>query len=121
MKNLILILLTALALQATFSQENYFYYNDYINPRPQTIPNHLQPWWGGVRIGYIAVVYIDFPDGRYNDNGILKQPYYDRQLDSIPNLDAAGEVGVIKTNGNFSIKASKYDWYDRWNMLFDSL
>ncbi len=34
MKNLILILLTALALQATFSQENYFYYNDYINPRP---------------------------------------------------------------------------------------
>lgn len=28
-----------------------------------TIPNYLQPWWGGIRIGKFAVLYVDFPDG----------------------------------------------------------
>lgn len=32
---------------------------------PDPIPNYLQPWWNNVRIGKFAVVYVDFPDGRY--------------------------------------------------------
>ena len=33
--------------------------------------------------------------------------------------DAAGEVGVINnTSGQFELKASKYNRYDRWNMFF---
>jgi hypothetical protein len=31
----------------------------------ELIPNYLQSWWGQVRIGNFAVIYIDFPDGRY--------------------------------------------------------
>jgi len=87
-----------------------------------TIPNYLQPWWNQIRTGKLAVVYVDFPDGRWNDNGVLRQPYTNQQLDSVPNKDAAGEVGVIKnTSGQFEMQASKYSYYDRWNLLFDSL
>lgn len=32
---------------------------------PDPIPNYLQSWWNNVRIGKFAVVYVDFPDGRY--------------------------------------------------------
>jgi hypothetical protein len=45
-----------------------------------TIPNYLQPWWNNIRIGKFAVVYVDFPDGRWNDNGELKQPFTNEQL-----------------------------------------
>ena len=87
-----------------------------------SIPNYLQPWWGHIRKGYIAVVYVDFPDGRWNDNGELRQPFTNEQLALVPNKDATGEVGVIRnTSGEFEMKASKYSYYDRWNMLFDSL
>ena len=87
-----------------------------------TIPNYLQPWWGQVRKGNLAVVYVDFPDGRWNDNGFLRQPFTNEQLALVSNKDAAAEVGVIKNaNGQFELKASKYSYYDRWNMLFDSL
>ncbi|HWQ82762.1 MAG TPA: hypothetical protein VN514_10870 [Ignavibacteria bacterium] len=85
------------------------------------MPNYLRSWWRGTRIGYVIVVYIDFPDGRYNDNGVLKQPYTDSQLALVSHPDASGEAGVIKTNRIFSLKALKYDWFDRWNMLFDTL
>ncbi len=85
-----------------------------------TIPNYQKSWWGGVRTGPIAVVYVDFPDGRYmDDNGVLKQPMEDSELDLVANKDAVGEMGVIKVNGQYQLKAAKYTLQDRWNMLFD--
>jgi len=51
----------------------------------------------------------------------LRQPLYNWQLDYINNLEAAGELGIIKVNEIFYLQAAKYTWNDRWNMLFDSL
>lgn len=92
------------------------------------IPNYLQSWWGYVRTGKFAVVYVDFPDGRYINGSDTLQPIYDYQLEWVyvnGEPDAAGEMGLINetTNipvGNKYMKASKYNWYDRWNMFFDS-
>ena len=119
MKKIIFLLVGVFIAQILLSQED-FYYNDYINHPSNTIPNYLQSWWKGTRIGYIAIVFVDFPDGRYEENGVLKQPYTDSQLDSVLHPDASGEAGVVKNNGVFSLKALKYDWYDRWNMYFDT-
>ncbi len=91
-----------------------------------TIPNYLQPWWINVQIGLFAVVFVDFPDGRYINGNDTLQAIYDWQLEWVRDhgvLDAAGEMGLIleQTNiqvGNKFVKASKYNWYDRWNMFF---
>jgi len=91
-----------------------------------TIPNYLQPWWNNVQIGLFAVVFVDFPDGRYINGNDTLQAIYDWQLEWVRDhgvLDAAGEMGLIleQTNiqvGNKFVKASKYNWYDRWNMFF---
>ncbi|MDQ3021131.1 MAG: T9SS type A sorting domain-containing protein [Bacteroidota bacterium] len=96
---------------------------------PDSIPNYLQPWWNNLRIGKFAVVYVDFPDGRYINGNDTLQPFYDWQLEWVNShgvLDAAGEMGLVlePTNipaGNKYVKASKYTYYDRWNMFFDSL
>ncbi|HMS65288.1 MAG TPA: hypothetical protein PKD83_08565 [Ignavibacteria bacterium] len=45
------------------------------------IPNYIQPWWNNVRIGKFAVVYVDFPDGRYINGSDTLQPFYDNQLE----------------------------------------
>lgn len=95
------------------------------------IPNYLQPWWGHVETGLFAVVFVDFPDGRYINGNDTLQPFYDWQLEwvySNGQIDAAAEMGLVleQTNiptlfGNKYVKASKYNWYDRWNMFFDSV
>jgi len=91
-------------------------------PVLEYIPSYLQPWWGTVRKHHLVVVFVDFPDGRWEDEyGVLKQPYTNEQLALVLNKDAAGEAGVIKNaNNQLEIKALKYDYYDRWDMLFDS-
>jgi len=93
--------------------------------QPQ-IPNYLQPWWNSVRYGQYAVVYIDFKDGRYVNGNDTTQPFYDYQLQWVLQngvADAAGEMGLVNEQtiipvGSKYMKASKYTWFDRWNMLF---
>lgn len=95
----------------------------------QTIPNYLQPWWNNTRIGKFAVIYVDFPDGRYISGNDTLQPFYDYQLEWVyanGEPDAAGEMGLVNYQTNIPVgskymKASKYNWYDRWNMFFDSV
>jgi hypothetical protein len=92
------------------------------------IPNYLQPWWNSVRYGQFAVVFIDFKDGRYVNGNDTIQPYYDYQLQWVLQngvADAAGEMGLVNEQtiipvGSKYMKASKYTWFDRWNMLFDT-
>lgn len=81
------------------------------------------PGWGQGKNEKVAIVYIDFPDGRWNDNGVMKQPYTTSELALVPNKDAAGEVGLTFDASPFPVgglymNASKYSWYDRWNMFF---
>ena len=118
MKKIIFLLLWVFISQISFSQD--IFYNDYLSTAQNIVPKYLQPWWKGTRIGHVVIVFLDFPDGRYNDNGVLKQPYTDSQLALVSHPDASGEAGVIKSNGIFSLKALKYDWFDRWNMYFDT-
>ena len=44
------------------------------------IPNYLQPWWNNVETGKFAVIYIDFPDGRYVNGNDILQPFTNEQL-----------------------------------------
>ncbi len=52
--------------------------------------------------------------------------YYDYQLQWVLQngvADAAGEMGLVNEQtiipvGSKYMKASKYTWFDRWNMLF---
>jgi M6 family metalloprotease-like protein len=94
------------------------------------IPKYQRAGWGGNKTAPVVIVYIDFPDGRYNDNGILKQPLNSSQLERVRNKDAAGEVGLTTVsndnyvgnlNGNdLYINAAKYTYHDRWQMFFSS-
>ncbi len=87
-------------------------------------PYYLRDGFGEVRTTSLAIVYIDFPDGRYLDNGILKQPLTNSELANVQNFDAAGEVGVVNfttpfpVGNNKFVQAAKYKWKDRWNAMF---
>ena len=82
-----------------------------------TIPNYLQPWWNNIQIGKFAVVYVDFPDGRYINGSDTLQAFYDWQLEWVRDhgvLDAAGEMGIVleQTNIQSGFIASKSDYFD---------
>jgi hypothetical protein len=88
-------------------------------------PKFMQPGWGQVKYEKLAIVYIDFPDGRWDDNGVLKQPYYTKDLESITNPGASAEVGLTFDespypvgNNGLHMNASKYSWHDRWDLYF---
>jgi len=77
------------------------------------------------RTDTVAIVYLDFLDGRDFSDGITrKQPLYTSQLAFVENLDAVGEIGLTyeqspyPVNLGLYINASKYKWLDRWNMFF---
>ncbi|MBE2254730.1 MAG: T9SS type A sorting domain-containing protein [Ignavibacteria bacterium] len=87
-------------------------------------PYYLRNGFGEVRTTSLAIVYVDFPDGRYLDNGVLKQPLTNSDLVNIQNFDAAAEVGLVNyqtpfpVGNNKFIQAAKYKWKDRWNAMF---
>lgn len=90
-----------------------------------SIPNYLFPGWGQQRTVNLAIVYIDFPDGRWVDqNSIRRQPYTTEELQMVSNRDAAGEVGLtfdsspFPVGNNLYVNASKYERTNRWNMFF---
>jgi len=66
-----------------------------------SIPKYLRTGWGLPDTCLVVVVYVDFPDGRWNDNGILKQPYDTAQLKLVANKDAVGEIGLSSEINNF--------------------
>ncbi len=121
MKKVINFVIIALMLQILVLKESYAQ-----NPTPcltdmsqfpvDTIPNYLKSWWDAPsRNGYIAIVYVDFPDGRTPQGD---QPLTNQQLATVPNKEAAGEVGIIHNGSVFTTEASKYDWNNRWDMYF---
>ena len=130
MKKLFVVLLHMFFSSFCFSQDNPTKCQfDQTQLCPETVPNYLQPWWNNTRIGKFAVLFVDFPDGRYINGEDTLQPFYDYQLEWVAEngeLDAAGEMGLVldQTNihaGNKFVKASKYSWFNRWDMFFDSL
>jgi hypothetical protein len=130
MKDLLLIVLFILSLPVCVTPQTEptkCLFDQSLLVQPQ-IPNYLQPWWNSVRYGQFAVVFIDFKDGRYVNGDDTTQPYYDYQLQWVLQngvADAAGEMGLVNEQtiipvGSKYMKASKYTWFDRWNMLFDT-
>ena len=101
MKNLIFffLLLYLLTPALLFSEDEPTICPMDMSQFPQdTIPNYLQPWWNNVRIGKFAVVFVDFPDGRYINGDDTLQAFYDWQLEWVKDhgiLDAAGEMGIV--------------------------
>ena len=91
-----------------------------------SIPAYLQNGWNQQKTVPLAVVYFDFPDGRFNSNGVSKQPFLTSELSTVANFDAVGEIGLTFDNSpyyvsnNLYTNAAKYNRSDRWNMLFDS-
>jgi M6 family metalloprotease-like protein len=65
----------------------------------------------------LAVVLIDFPDGRINGN----IPTQDSQLDQVANINAVGAMGWIKNPNNpnqLIKKVRKYTYDDYWDKIF---
>lgn len=89
-----------------------------------TVPYYLRPGFNSALVRKVAVVYVDFPDGRFDDHGTLIQPKNNTELGYVQNLDAVGEAGVITSSTPFPIgggkyvQAAKYTRNDRWNMWF---
>jgi hypothetical protein len=83
-----------------------------------------QSGMGILRNQEVAIVYVDFPDGRYLENGVLVQPTTISHLLMVQNIDAVGEVGLtFEPNeyfqvGPYYINPCKYSYSDRWNMFF---
>jgi hypothetical protein len=131
MKTKILVLFVGLifflSLRA-FSQDNGgclfpLYFNE--DPPTDSLPEYMSPDWGMPKEYPLVVAFFDFPDGRWNDNGVLKQPLTNAQLSQVPNLDAAAEVGLtFEENPGYYVdeglytNASKYTWYNRWDLYF---
>ena len=82
------------------------------------IPAYLQDNWQNIRTIRVALVFVDFPDGRING---VDQPFFTYQLAQINDTDAAAEVGTKVINGDTVPVCSKYTYFDRWNMYFDSI
>lgn len=82
-----------------------------------------------IRNQQVAIVYVDFPDGRCMEGNIRKQPTTISQLSQVVNKDAVGEIGlthswspfpVVAGNTTLYINPCKYKWEDRWNMFFST-
>lgn len=80
--------------------------------------SYLDNSFGTTKRIKVAIIYVDFPDGRIN--GTI-QPYFDYQLAQLNDTDAAAEVGVKIIGSDTIPVCAKYTYFDRWNMYFDSL
>ncbi|MCX6159580.1 MAG: T9SS type A sorting domain-containing protein [Ignavibacteriae bacterium] len=69
----------------------------------------------------LAVIFVDFPDGRVNG---VEQVFNNSQLSQIVpnngNIDAVSELGIDSINGVMTLIPAKYTYYDRWNLLFST-
>ena len=81
-------------------------------------PAYLESDWQNTKTISVAILFVDFPDGRING---IDQPYFTYQLSQINDTDAAAEVGTKVNDGDTVPVCSKYTYFDRWNMYFDSL
>lgn len=81
----------------------------------------------------IAIVFVDFADGRWYDNGESKQPLNYQQLENVQCLDAVAEIGLESTPGlnyfpykvthdntDLYFHPAKYTWQDRYKMYFST-
>ena len=116
-----------LIFSQAFSQD---WYNDFIKgpnyiPRPiyDAFNSNGQPF---VRTKQIALVFVDFPDGRYNGN----QPLTVEEMAQVEHHDAIAEAGLTTTitpwfvtqhpvtYENLYETPCKYKWEDRWKAFF---
>jgi len=85
------------------------------------IPFYLRSGFGDTINFNIAIIFVDFPDGRFNGTD---QVFDINQLNQIVpnggNLDAVAELGIDSLNGNWLYVPAKYTYADRWNMLFST-
>ncbi len=81
-------------------------------------PAYLEGDWQNTKTISVAVLFVDFPDGRING---VDQPYFTYQLSQINDTDAAAEVGTKVIGGDTVPVCAKYTYFDRWNMYFDSV
>lgn len=79
------------------------------------IPYHLREGFGETIYETLAVVYVDFPDGRVNGT---EQVFHNEQLDEIANLDAVAELGIDSIENDLKKVPAKYTYFDRWDMYF---
>lgn len=118
------ILVLLFSFNLSFSQEDNsvcgstsFPWIDSMN----TIPFYLRPGFGEIINFNVAVIFVDFPDGRVNGTD---QVFDFNQLSQIVpnggNLDAVAELGIDSLNGSWFYVPVKYTYADRWNMLFST-
>lgn len=85
------------------------------------IPFYLRPGFGDTINFNIAIIFVDFPDGRVNGT---EQVFDINQLIQIVpnggNLDAVAELGIDSSNGIWNYVPAKYTYSDRWNMIFST-
>lgn len=120
MKHLILSIVSMLIF-SSISQSQYGYdkCGTVMEDSTQLLPAYLNDHWLSIRNVEIAILYVDFPDGRVNGT---VQPLYDYQLAEVADTDAVAEIGtIVNQNGDTVLKCAKYTYFDRWNMFFDSL
>lgn len=85
---------------------------------PSVEPAYLKDTWSIQKRIKIAILYVDFPDGRINGTD---QPFYTSQLSQINDTDAAAEVGLEVIGSDTVPVCAKYTYFNRWDMFFDSL
>lgn len=95
---------------------------DIIDHQLESIPFYLRPDFGNQITLPVAIVYVDFPDGRLNGND---QIFTTSQMMDLLNqsggmLDAVAELGIDSIDGTRKFRPAKYTYFDRWEMFFST-
>lgn len=123
MKKIILtsFLIFLFFIDSLLSQENYFPVCGttelpWVTQEELRKPYYLRQGFGSIDTIEIAVVFVDFPDGRFNG----EQVFFDEQIVYVSQIDAIAELGVERNFNDTHLIAAKYTYLDRWNMLFST-
>ena len=121
MKKLLLLLFSLTLILPIYSQDNSFPIcgtNElpWVTQEELNKPFYLRQGFGSFDTIEIAVVFVDFPDGRFNG----EQVFFDQQISSVTQKDAIAELGVERNLIDTHLVAAKYTYLDRWNMIFST-
>lgn len=118
MKTLTLLFLFLCLCSISYSQDESICGNTDFSMLDETTPYYLRDGFGQQVNMELAVVFIDFPDGRLNGTD---QVFTQTQLGQFTGeLDAIAELGCENIGGTLQQVAAKYTYFDRWNMIFST-